>query len=129
MNIRLYEGLPFVSVEVTFRQQTWTFDNCLLDTGSAGTIFSADQLLTIGLVHEPDDEIHRIRGVGGAEFVFTKTVDRLQLGSLIIENFEIEVGGMDYGFAIDGIVGLDFLLAVHAVIDLNQLQIISAVQI
>jgi hypothetical protein len=35
---------------------------------------------------------------------------------------------MAYGFQLDGIVGLDFLLAVGAIIDLNELEIYGARQ-
>ncbi|MEZ4725972.1 MAG: aspartyl protease family protein [Caldilineaceae bacterium] len=123
MNIRLQEGLPFVSVSLEFQGNQLDLHNCLLDTGSAGTIFSADQLLLVGLQYEPNDAVHRIRGIGGAEFVFTKQVERLLLDMLVVTNFEIEVGAMDYGFPIDGIVGLDFLLAVRAIVDLDQMQV------
>lgn len=57
-----------------------TLDNVLVDTGSASTVFSADKVLEIGLQLERDDYVHRIRGVGGAEFGFTKRVDTLSLG-------------------------------------------------
>ena len=40
-----------------------------------------------------------------------------------MNDFDIEVGAMDYGFAIDGIIGTDFLLQVGAVIDLSRLEI------
>jgi len=33
---------------------------------------------------------------------------------------------MDYGFSIDGIIGLDFLLQVGAVIDLAKLEVTQA---
>jgi hypothetical protein len=36
---------------------------------------------------------------------------------------EIEVGGLDYGFELGGILGMDFLLASGARIDLQQLTI------
>ena len=42
---------------------------------------------------------------------------------LSVDDFEIEVGAMDYGFDIDGIVGMDFLIQVGAVIDLERLEI------
>ena len=67
--------------------------------------------------------MQRIRGIGGAEFVFVKRIDRLSVGELQVSDFEIEVGAMDYGFAIDGILGTDFLLQVGAVIDLSRLEI------
>ena len=77
----------------------------------------------MGLQYEADGPVQRIRGVGGAEFVFIKRIDRLAVGELQVSYFEIEVGAMDYGFAIDGIIGTDFLLQVGAVIDLSRLEI------
>ncbi len=85
-----------------------TLDNVLLDTGSAGSIFSADSLSNIGLRLEVNDSVHRIRGVGGTEFVFTKCISSLSVGRLQVIDFEIEVGAMDYGFEIEGILGQTF---------------------
>lgn len=79
--------------------------------------------MTIDLRMEPEDMIHRIRGVGGTEFVFSKQIDTLAVGGLLVNGFEIEVGAMDYGFDLDGIIGLDFLRAVEAKIDLGNLTI------
>lgn len=55
--------------------------------------------------------------------MFTKSLDRLTLGSLSVADFEIEVGAMDYGVDMEGIVGMDFMLQVGAKIDLAQLEI------
>lgn len=123
MKILLQNGLPYIAVEVSYRGRCLELDNVLLDTGSAGTVFSIDKLLDIGLEYAADDAVHRIHGVGGTEFVFSKIVERLAVGDICVDNFEIEVGGMDYGFAIDGIIGLDFLLRVGAVIDLAAMEV------
>ncbi len=123
MKIRLEDGLPYVTVLLTYRGQSLTLENVLIDTGSGGTIFSADKMLAVGIRLESEDIIHRIRGVGGAEFVFTKHVDHLAMGGIQADDFEIEVGAMEYGFGIEGIVGMDFLLQVGAVIDLAELEI------
>jgi predicted aspartyl protease len=123
MNIRLGDGLPYVMVSITHHGQQLSLENVLLDTGSVGTIFPTDKVLAIGLQYEADDTVRRIRGIGGAEFVFAKKVDRLSLGELQVNNFEVEVGAMDYGFEIDGILGMDFLTQVGAVIDLAKLEI------
>jgi hypothetical protein len=55
--------------------------------------------------------------------VFSRQVDYLQLGERRLTDFEIEVGGMDYGFAINGILGMDFLTNARAIIDLGILTI------
>lgn len=124
--VRLRGGLPFVTAELTFRGSPLRLDHVLIDTGSGGSVFSADRLFDINVRFERDDPIHRIRGVGGTEFVFGKRVDLLALGELVIENFEVEVGLMEYGFELDGILGMNFLLAVGAVLDLSALKITLA---
>jgi hypothetical protein len=123
MNIQVRDGLPYVTVTLLYGGQQLDLADVLLDTGSAGTLFAADQVLAVGLQYEADDPVQRMRGIGGAEFVFVKRIDRLSVGELQVRDFEIEVGAMDYGFAIDGIIGTDFLLQVGAVIDLSRLEI------
>jgi hypothetical protein len=126
MTIRIQDGLPYVTITLQYRGQQLPLTNVLLDTGSAGTVFAADRVLALGLYYEANDPVHRIHGVGGAEFVFSKQVDQLSLGELHVRDFAIEVGAMDYGFTIDGIVGMDFLLQVGAVIDLSRLEVRQA---
>ncbi|MCP4256208.1 MAG: hypothetical protein GY774_01620 [Planctomycetes bacterium] len=126
MKIRLRDGLPYVTASLAYQEQQLSFRNVLLDTGSAGAIFSTDKVLTIDLTYEPDDSVHRIRGIGGTEFVFTKRVDCLAVGELQVNDFQIEVGAMDYGFDIDGIIGMDFLIQVGAIIDLAKLEMYPA---
>jgi predicted aspartyl protease len=123
MRMQVRDGLPYVTVTLRYRGQQLDLANVLVDTGSAGTLLAADQVLAVGLQYEADDQVERIRGVGGAEFVFIKRVDRLSVGELQVSDFAIEVGAMDYGFALDGILGMDFLLQVGAVIDLSRLEI------
>jgi hypothetical protein len=111
---------------LSYDNQQISLPNVLLDTGSAGTIFSADAVISMGLTYEPEDTVHRIRGVGGAEFVFTKRVEALTLDELNVADFEIEIGLMDYGFDIDGIIGMDFLTQTGSVIDLKKMEIHKA---
>lgn len=123
MKIRLEGGLPFVTVTLTHRGRDLFLDRVLLDTGSGASVFSADEISQVGLGPEPTDVLRRVVGVGGAEFVFSKRIRRLALGNLEVEDFEIQVGAMDYGFPIQGLIGMDFLLQSAAVIDLGRLEI------
>jgi hypothetical protein len=123
VRIRIVGGLPFVAATVEFAGRTAEFASVLVDTGSAGTVFSADRLLDVGVALEAKDEIRRIRGIGGSEFVFTKRMARLAIGTLSAADFVVEVGALDYGFEIDGILGLDFLRATRAIVDLGSLEI------
>jgi len=58
MNIDLRHGLPYISAEIEYRGQQVKIENVLLDTGSAGCMFDADQLSAIGLHYEPFDLVH-----------------------------------------------------------------------
>jgi predicted aspartyl protease len=95
----------------------------LVDTGSVSTILAADILVRIGIEPSPEDTLHTIRGIGGIEVVYLRKVDFLEVGENKVTDFEIEVGGMDYGFEIRGILGMDFLMASGAIIDLDGMQI------
>ena len=128
MKITLRRGLPYITVTLTFHDERVQLENILLDTGSAGSVFATDKLAPVGLKYEPSDPLYTIRGVGGAEFVFVKRIDRLMIDRLSVQDFEIEVGALDYGFEIDGILGMDFLTAVGAVIDLNRMEIRAAIR-
>ncbi|HWM89911.1 MAG TPA: aspartyl protease family protein [Thermoanaerobaculia bacterium] len=123
MKIRVEQGLAYVEAVLTFRRRSLRIVNTILDTGSASTIFSADRLLEIGVVPEPSDALRRLRGVGGTEYAFTKSLDLLAMDEMKVLDFEIEVGAMDYGFPADGILGLDYLLRIGALIDLRRLEL------
>jgi hypothetical protein len=121
MNIRLRHGLPYVSVSLSHLGKQALLKNTLIDTGSTGTVFSIDKVIPLGLQAEPDDPIREIRGVGGTEFVFIKQIDFLSFGDFIVNDFKIEIGAMNYGFDIDGIIGLDVLLQAKVIIDFKQM--------
>lgn len=84
------------------------------------------KLLEIGLTYELEDMISLVRGVGGSKTVFEKTLQEIQVGSLVVSNFKVQVGDMDYGIDLHGILGLDFLLQTKANIDLDSLALTFA---
>lgn len=121
--LQLKDDLPFVSLTMAYSGTAVEIADILVDTGSVSTVIAADIVKTLGVSPLPDDELRIIRGVGGVEAVFSRVIDYLQVGERRLESFEIEVGGMDYGFAINGILGMDFLTRAGAVIDLRQLRL------
>ena len=123
MQLHLKDNLPFVTVTVGYLGQKVDIENVLVDTGSASTIFAADLVATIQLVPLPDDILHIIRGVGGSETVFSRVVDYVQVGQQRLTQMEIEVGSMDYGFVINGILGMDFLTQTGAILNLRDMRI------
>src|SRR5699024_3138519 len=116
--------LPFIEVLVKFRGRQMKLNNVLIDTGSAGTIFNVNKLEEIGVKPESDDVTRTIQGVGGFEFVYTKNIDQIVISDRIKANhFLIELGSMDYGLDIDGMIGYDFMKEVGLVIDLKSFHI------
>ena len=126
MKLRLDGGLLYVPATLTFRGQSLTLDNVIIDTGSAGSVFATERLKAVGIRQTDDDLIGYARGIGGVEFILTKQVDTLTVGPFYTANFDIEMAAMSYGLDIDGIIGTDFLMQVGAVIDLAKLEIRTA---
>ena len=123
MDLRLKDELPFLEVTITFRGSTITVQDVLLDTGSASTVFAADIVARIGITPEVDDVLRTIQGVGGFEVVYERQIAELAIGDHSLRDLIIEVSGMDYGFEINGILGMDVLKQMNAIINLATLKI------
>lgn len=123
MKITEIYGLPFVSMTIVFRGRELRLEKVLLDTGSASTLLNADIVQGIGMVPEGNDIVDMIRGVGGVEYVYTKYMDSIMVDKAILKDFQVEMGNMDYGMEIDGILGFNFLKQTGAVIDTGEMQL------
>ncbi|MEK4061894.1 MULTISPECIES: retropepsin-like aspartic protease [Paenibacillus] len=123
MNITEIYGLPFVSMTVVFRGRELKLEKVLLDTGSASTLLNANIVQEIGMVPEGNDIVDIIRGVGGVEYVYTKYLDSIIVDEAILNDFQVEIGNMDYGMEIDGILGFNFLKQVGGVIDAGAMKL------
>ncbi len=55
--------------------------------------------------------------------MFTKRLDKVSLDTVSVNNLIVQVGRMDYGFRIQGIIGMDFLLRVGAIIDFGKMNL------
>lgn len=121
--IRIMSGLPFVSVIVHANGQTLRLERVLLDTGSAGTVLKADHLITVGVIPLPTDRLRFVQGVGDDEVVIEKSIDGLQIGEFTAAPFTIQMGAVEYGIPMDGIVGLDFLIRANAILDFKSFHV------
>lgn len=122
MKLRIVDGLPFTSMTIVFRGKSLLL-HVLLDTGSAGTILRADRVAEIGIEPEPYDITHVIRGIGGTEFVYVKTLETVRVDEMELHFFRVEIGQMDYGYEMDGIMGCDFIQSAKMIIDTRNLEI------
>jgi len=120
MQLIFQHDLAFITATLTYSDSSIEIPNVLVDTGAASTVIDADLAATAGIYVRPDDRLRRLRGVGGHEHVFIRRVDRFAIGMHGIDQFDLEIGEMDYGFEIGGILGMDFLVASCAVIDFGK---------
>lgn len=120
--LTLQSGLPFLSeIAVTYRGQSVTIPNILVDTGSGGTLVETDWLIPVGILEEdPLDRWVRVVGIGGAESLREKQVT-ITVGSTTVTDAAIQIGALDYGYGINGIIGFNLLMALGAVLDCSTL--------
>jgi len=124
INFELRKKLPFISITAVHNGIKFRIDNVLVDTGSAATIFASDYIREFGIDSEPEDKVRKIVGVGGNEYVIEKRIDALIIDSVSIEDSIIQVGDMDYGFGINGIIGGDLLIRTKMIIDYEKCAIL-----
>jgi len=121
MQLILKQNHIFITVSVAYQGMSIDISNVLIDTGSATSILAVDAVASISIEPVLEDIFHTIRG--GTETVFVRHLDYLQIEQYRLPNFEIEIGGMDYGFEINGILGMDFLIRAKAIINLAKMRI------
>ena len=123
MRLTLKSNQIYTTVNVAYQGMSTDIPNVLIDTGSATSILAVDAVVNISIEPVLEDIFHTIRGVGGTEAVFVRHLDYLQVEQCRLLHFEIEIGGMDYGFEINGILGMDFLIRAKAIINLAEMRI------
>lgn len=78
----------------------------------------------MGLIAADEDEINSFYGIGGSmHYFFSKHVDMIRFGACSLESPKMDFGVIDPSGAINGLLGLDFLMQVKAVIDLGKLTV------
>lgn len=114
----------FTSIEISYKGKSKIIDNIVIDTGAAGTIISPDAVDDIGIYAELGDRIMEYYGVGGSTHnAFIKTIDEIKVGIQSSRDIEIDFGLIDTNGEINGLLGLDILMNLGAVIDLKNLNL------
>lgn len=122
MNMKFQDGLLFTSIQISFRGSTKVIENVVIDTGAAETIISPDAVEDIGIFAELEDSVNSFYGVGGSlHNFFSKNVEKIKLGDVSLEEIKMDFGVIDPKGYINGLLGLDLLMKLGAVIDLKKL--------
>ena len=124
MNMKFQDGLLFTSIQMSFRGSTKVIENIVIDTGAAETIISPDAVEDIGIFAELEDSVNSFYGIGGSlHNFFSKNVGKVKLGEVSLEEVKIDFGVIDPKGNINGLLGLDLLMKLGAVIDLKRLSL------
>ncbi|MCR8636813.1 aspartyl protease family protein [Paenibacillus radicis (ex Xue et al. 2023)] len=125
MELRLENGLPIITFSLTYHEQTINMSNVLFDTGCASTIFDTDLVANIGLYLDMiNGTAKRMYGVGGAsELCYEQMVESLQIGTIILPSFKLQLGMTREPYGFDGILGIDFMTTVGIRVDFKKMSI------
>ena len=124
MDIEFRNGLLFTSIEITFNGMTKSVGNIVIDTGAAETLISPDIVEEVGIIATLTDSISSFYGVGGSlHNFFSKKVDKIRLGKNDVRNVKLDFSVIDPAGGINGLLGLDLLMEMGAIIDLKKLTI------
>jgi len=116
------DGLLLANMEITFRGRSMTLSRLVIDTGAECTLISPDAVAELNILPEDADEIVTTYGIGGSQYSIRKMVDSIQFDDFNFASVSLDFGHIDYG-DINGLIGLDVLMAGQFVIDLQNLEI------
>lgn len=124
MNIEYRDGLLFIDIELFYKGQYKAINNVVIDTGASSSIISPDCVDDIDIYADVNDRIMQYYGVGGSTHsAFIKQIDEIKIGSKSIKNIDIDFGLIDSTGEINGLIGLDVLINIGAIINLENLTI------
>jgi len=124
MRVEFKDGLIYTSIKVSFKGTSKNIDNIVIDTGAAESIISTDTVEDIGIIAESNDVINSFYGVGGSlHHFFSKKIDDLILGNFNFGEIKMDFGVIDPIGRINGLLGLDLLMKMGAIIDLKEMSL------
>ena len=125
MKIKIENGLPIATIEITHDKKTTVLENVLFDTGCATTIFDTDLLAEIGVELDIiNGKSKRMYGVGGySELCYEQYVKNVEIDGQRLDLFLLQLGMTKELYGFDGILGIDFMLKTGVVIDFKDLTI------
>lgn len=121
MKINFDGQLLTTSLIITFRGKSLQINDMVIDTGSSHTVITPDLLEKIEIYYENGDPIYEAYGIGGSIPFYTKTVNKIQLGTLELSDIEIDVGTLPKSHS--GLLGLDILKTYDFIIDMGKLDL------
>jgi predicted aspartyl protease len=119
MNVYIYDMLICTDLTVTFNGKSKVLKNVVIDTGAAQSILNSACVEDLGIVPSTSDKILKTKGIGGEMKFFYRHIDEIKIGNDVLLNMEIDFGNIDPKGEIMGLIGLDLLNRLRAVIDVE----------
>jgi len=124
MKVEFRDGLIYTSIEISFRGISKVINNIVIDTGAAESLISPDIVEDIGIIAEHSDIVNSFYGVGGSlHNFFSKKIGEVVIGDVNIGETKMDFGVIDPRGRINGLLGLDLLMKIGAIIDLKEMSI------
>lgn len=118
------EGLLLADVTITHQGYTFSIADLVIDTGAVQSLISIDTVDAMFKRYDPSDQLHFMRGIGGAEPAIRRTIDHVRLGDFEVEHVDLDFGSL-HEHGITGLIGLDLLLTGKFVINLVEMELHS----
>lgn len=123
MKIQMQDGLPVVSIDLSYKGNKICLDNVLIDTGCSTTILDTDEVEQIGLIIDrKSGRPRRMYGVGGeSELCYEQTVTHLEIDNCLMDSFQLQLGITRETYGFNGIIGVDFMVKSGLIIDFQKM--------
>jgi predicted aspartyl protease len=126
MDIVFHHELLHTSLEITFKGRSKVINDIIIDTGAARSIISSDLVDDLGIISQVGDKLITMFGIGGVQYAYRKKVESIKFGDFTVEGYELDFGLIDDEGKINGLLGLDLLMKMGAVLDLKKLVIYAS---
>lgn len=125
MKTYICDGHICTDLEIVYNGINKTLRNVIIDTGAVQSIINSEFVSDLGIQAEYIDEFKKTYGIGGEMLFFDRNIDKLILGDFEYLDINLDFGDIDPSGEIQGLIGLDFLKAIRAIIDVEIPSIIS----
>jgi hypothetical protein len=115
-----HDGLIFIPITLGYNSNNYQITDCILDTGSAGTIIDVD---LIPFNPKIPGILKRLHGIGGYQDVVAQQVDFIKIENCRLENILVEFGNIKNSYGIKGILGTNLLRFMNFYLNFNQQEI------
>jgi hypothetical protein len=125
MQIRVINGLPIVSLTVSYKGRSICLENVLFDTGCAATVLDTDILASIGLhIDFINGTAKRMYGIGGkSEACYEQIAPDLIIDDIHFKQFRLQLGSIQEPYGFEGILGIDYMQQTGLKADFGKLSI------